>query len=306
MNQDDLTKARRSTRLSISIPVIISGLDAQGNRFSETAHTVAVNKHGAKITTAHVLALGTEIEIENPPLGIVAKAHVVWLGENKPPRELHDVGIQLVEAKDVWGIAFPPSDWGLEAEDLKPATPVAEPDADGPPPAEPVTRLPSPAEEELAIQFLQEMQGAVDAHTREFQDRLKQLSQRLGMELESELRARAASAKTQEAGAWQNELAMLRESLSAAREEIRTLEAKVEELKSALSATAENPTPMQEARRQLAALTKSVVESMNRAAEAGLNEYRNLLRKENGESASRQRLPAKEDAPSPQVPVPRP
>ena len=57
--------------------------------------------------------------------------------------------------------------------------------------------------------------------------------------------------------------------------------------------------PLQEARRQLAALSNSIVESMNRAAEAGLLEYRNLLEKENQESAARRRSEAEQNPPPP-------
>jgi hypothetical protein len=45
-----------------------------------------------------------------------------------------------------------------------------------------------------------------------------------------------------------------------------------------------------------------VVENMNRAAEAGLNEYRNLLVKENQESAVRLRSGVAEIPPSPGEP----
>ena len=95
------------------------------------------------------------------------------------------------------------------------------------------TRAPSLAGEEITIRFLQELQESADAHAREFQDRLKQLTQRLGLELESDLRERAAYAKAREMGALEEAIKVLRESLSAAREEMGTLEAKIQELKSA-------------------------------------------------------------------------
>ena len=121
MGEDNLKQDRRSTRLSISIPVVISGVDADGNSFSESVRTLIVNKHGAKIATTHHLAMGTEVPIENRALGAVAKASVAWLGGKHYPGDLHHVGLQLLEAQNVWGIAFPPDDWSLESREEAPA-----------------------------------------------------------------------------------------------------------------------------------------------------------------------------------------
>ena len=163
------------------------------------------------------------------------------------------------------------------------------------------TRITSLAGEEITIRLLQELQESADAHAQEFQDRLMQLSHRLGLELEFDLRERAAHAKAHDVGTLEEDIKVLREILSASREEIGKLEAKIQELQRSLQAIAEipppPPAPLQEARRQLTALTNSVVESMNRAAEAGLNEYRSLLQKENQESAARLRAGSEKNPP---------
>lgn len=111
MNEDNLKGGRRSKRLSISIPVVISSVDADGNNFSESVRTLVVNNHGGKIATAHHLHLGTEVSILNPALGVKAQARVVWLGEKPGAGDLHHVGLQLLEPQNVWGVAFPPDDW---------------------------------------------------------------------------------------------------------------------------------------------------------------------------------------------------
>jgi len=122
MSDGILKEGRRSTRLTISIPVVISGVDSNGNDFSEGVHTVVVNKHGGKIATIHHLDLGTELLIENPALGTEAKAKVVWRDETRSAEELQHVALQLLEAQNVWGIAFPPDDWSAEVrEEVPPA-----------------------------------------------------------------------------------------------------------------------------------------------------------------------------------------
>ena len=240
MSEDKLKRDRRSTRLFISIPVVISGVDADGNSFSEGVRTLIVNKHGGKIATTHDLVMGTEVLIENPALGIAAKASVVWLGEKSYSGDLHHVGFQLFEAQNVWGIAFPPDDWRSEPREEAPPAPENRPASEQADAIGAETRVPSLAGEEITIRLLQELQHSADAHAQEFQDRLKQLTHRLGLEFEFDLHERAAHAKVHELGALEQEIKVLRESLSASREEIGKLEAKIQELQSGLNAATEN------------------------------------------------------------------
>ena len=238
-----MDRERRSTRLSISIPIVISGVDADGNSFSESVRTLIVNKHGGKIVTTHHLAMGTEVLIENRAMGVVAKASIVWLSEEPHAGDLHQVGLQLVEAQNVWGIAFPPDDWRSELGEEELAVPGNLPASEHPGARDAETGVSSLAGEAITIRLMQELQQSADAHAREFQDRLKQLARRLGLELEIDLRERAAYAKAREVGTLEEEIKVLRESLSASREEIAKLEAQIQEMKSGVQATMENPPP---------------------------------------------------------------
>jgi len=116
MNEDSSNLYRRSTRVTISIPIVISGVDADGNNFSEPVRTLVVNKHGGKVATSHHLALGSEILLANRAMGVVAKARVVWLGEKDDAGDLRPVGLELLEAQNVWGMNFPPDDWHTKSE----------------------------------------------------------------------------------------------------------------------------------------------------------------------------------------------
>ncbi len=301
MDDHNLKDNRRSTRLPISIPIVITGVDAEGIQFSESVRTLIVNKHGGKILTARHLVRGTEVEIENRALGVSAKATVAWLNEKHQTGDLHHVGLQLLEALNIWGIAFPPDDWHSEIVDEDPAAPAPLPG--GAQAGDAGRRVSSLAGEEITIQLLKEMQDSADAHARDFEDRVNQLIHRLGSELEFDLRERASLAKQHELGALEEEMEALKESLRASREEMRKLQAGIEELKSHLPAAGNPPpTPLVEAQHQLAALANSVVESMNRAAEAGLREYKSILQEENRESAARRPRDAEPIPPSPHGP----
>jgi polyhydroxyalkanoate synthesis regulator phasin len=301
MSDDNSKRDRRSTRLSISIPVVISGVDADGNVFNEGVRTLIVNKHGGKVAATHHLSMGSEILIENRALGVVAKATVAWLGGKRYPGDLHHVGLQLLEAQNVWGIVFPPDDWSLESWEEAPPAPDDPPASERADAVSAETRVSSLAGEEFTIRLLQELRESADAHVREFQDRLNQLTQRLGLELEFDMRERSAQSSARDISTLEEEIKVLREGLSAASERIEKLEAKILELQGGRQATAEippsPPAPLQEAQRQLTALTTSVMESMNRAAKAGLDEYRSLLQKENQQSAARRRARPQENPP---------
>ena len=107
---NDLNQYRRTLRLTISIPIVISGVNADGNGFSESAHTQVVNKHGGKIAMTHYLDAGAEVLVENRAIAAMAKARVVRLGEKDHARDLYIVAIELLEMANVWGITFPPID----------------------------------------------------------------------------------------------------------------------------------------------------------------------------------------------------
>jgi hypothetical protein len=115
MDEHNFNVYRRSTRVTIAIHIFISGVDADGNNVSESVYTQVVNKHGGKIATTHRLAMGTEVLIENRAGGVEAKARVVWMGEEDDARNLHSVGLELLEPQNVWGMTFPPDDWGTDA-----------------------------------------------------------------------------------------------------------------------------------------------------------------------------------------------
>jgi len=103
--------ARRSKRVRLAIPIVVSGKDSSGKEFQESTRTSVVSKHGAKITTTRDLVLNSLVTIENRRLGLAAKATVASIGKRRSPVEPVQVGVQLLKAGNVWGIIFPPDDW---------------------------------------------------------------------------------------------------------------------------------------------------------------------------------------------------
>ncbi|MGD0922132.1 MAG: hypothetical protein ABSA70_10250 [Terriglobia bacterium] len=139
---------RRSTRLAVAIPIAISGKDTDGHTFKENSRTVVINKHGAKILTFHQLGMGAEITIENRALGRAARAAVVWVGDRPSSKDAVEVGVQLFNAENIWGIEFPPDDWqegtpaGTVGQRVAPPPPLPPPPS---PAARPSARAPAAA-----------------------------------------------------------------------------------------------------------------------------------------------------------------
>ena len=124
MAEANLRAFRRTLRVNISIPIVISGVDADGNSFTESVRTQVINQHGGEIAMAHRLAVGTEVLVENRAMGVVAKANVIRSGRKYHARDLRPVVLRLVETQNVWGITFPPDEWGPEAGGEAPPAPT--------------------------------------------------------------------------------------------------------------------------------------------------------------------------------------
>jgi hypothetical protein len=104
---------RRSTRLPLEIPLLVTSLDA-GFEFSESCKTTLVNAHGCGMITQHAVPQGTRVRLEIVP----AKRHttafvadVVSLGGDP---ETWLLGLELDSPGNFWGIEYAPSDWRIE------------------------------------------------------------------------------------------------------------------------------------------------------------------------------------------------
>ncbi len=106
---------RRSTRISVAIPITITGKDAAGNDFRENTFTLNVNKHGAEIATSRPLASNAEVTLENSTLGRQARARVVLRRERRTPNSPYEVSLELLDPENIWGVRFPPADWEQSA-----------------------------------------------------------------------------------------------------------------------------------------------------------------------------------------------
>jgi hypothetical protein len=138
-SQDETMGRRRSTRVEVVLPIILTGRDASGWPFREETETSTVNLHGGRLKTHHQVLVGMQVGIENPRTGAAEKAICVWVEDPAPGQTAHYIAVQLINPGNVWGIETPPPDWGQVAAGLgaRAAQPSRPPAGVATPPAAP-------------------------------------------------------------------------------------------------------------------------------------------------------------------------
>jgi hypothetical protein len=106
---------RRSTRLPLEVPVLVTSLD-RAQPFSEPCNTTLVNAHGCGLIVPRALAHGVRVRLEI----VSTKRHttarvseVVPLGGDP---ETWLVGLELDIPGNFWGIDYAPSDWKVDEQ----------------------------------------------------------------------------------------------------------------------------------------------------------------------------------------------
>jgi hypothetical protein len=101
---------RRSMRVLLSVPVIVSGKTTSNQDFQEETRTLVVNAHGALISLAARVAAGQQILMSNRATQEVRECKVVYLGNAQGGKT--QMGIEFVKpCPKFWRIDFPPDDW---------------------------------------------------------------------------------------------------------------------------------------------------------------------------------------------------
>jgi hypothetical protein len=143
---------RRSTRLPLEVPVLVTSLDP-AQPFSGSGNTTLVNAHGCGLILPHALPPGIVVRLEIVSAKRYTTAHVSEVVPLGGDPETWLVGLELDVPGNFWGIDYAPSDWKVEehkvAEQVTEAQKTGEPKADeSPSPAaapQPRNRATTPA-----------------------------------------------------------------------------------------------------------------------------------------------------------------
>src|SRR5216683_2406203 len=116
LNPEEIVKKRRTKRIIQAVPLTVTGVDALGRPFQERTSTVTINCQGCRYQSKHYVLKNMWVTLEVPhnEPGHAARSvrgRVTWIQRPRTVRELFQIGVELEVSGNVWGIAFPPSDW---------------------------------------------------------------------------------------------------------------------------------------------------------------------------------------------------
>ncbi|HXW61767.1 MAG TPA: PilZ domain-containing protein [Candidatus Acidoferrales bacterium] len=263
----DTADKRRSTRLTLALPIKVRGVDALHEAFTEQTRTVMVSCHGCKYLSRHYVTKGSEVRVEiprgdpkRPPRDVTAK--VIWVQRPSHTREMLHIGLNLDVPGNVWDIPMPPDDWfpppGEPAFVLEePPPPPAPPPA---PPHSPVTLTASWDASEILV-----MAGRAEGR-------------------EAELTAALEMAKTQAAVATKEEIVRTEPDRVQRKADKQLYETMEEALKASMERLSESAVEriverasahmaqiVQEARRAYEVTTEQLDEKVHKAVRDALN-----------------------------------
>ncbi len=119
---------RRSQRVLLSVPVVVSGNRENGSSFTERTRTLVVNVHGALLLLAEPVVIGQLLNITNVATGETLTCNVKDInhGQHDEP----EVGIEFSQPSAFfWRVSFPPPGWSSRSPEAKhfarPAAPLA-------------------------------------------------------------------------------------------------------------------------------------------------------------------------------------
>ena len=117
MNAGEELRKRRSSRIVQAVPLVVTGVDALGRPFVERTSSLIINCHGCRYQSKHYVLknMWVTLEIPNaeagqPPRQV--RGRVAWIQRPRTVRQLFQVALELELPGNVWGIGFPPEDWG--------------------------------------------------------------------------------------------------------------------------------------------------------------------------------------------------
>ncbi len=111
-------KQRRSQRILLAIPVVVSGNRGKADAFSERTKTIVVNAHGGLIALAQMVQVGQGLALKNPATNEETSCTVVDISTGQQGGM--EVGIAFAEANPrFWRVAFPPADWSPKSPEAK-------------------------------------------------------------------------------------------------------------------------------------------------------------------------------------------
>lgn len=110
MSPSEGANRRRSERVMLQIPIVVSTESVDHEQMEEETQTMVVNAHGGLVKLLMEVLPAQPIVLKHPHSGVEARARVVRV-EN-PPGGFAAVSFEFREpSPHFWPVEFPPADW---------------------------------------------------------------------------------------------------------------------------------------------------------------------------------------------------
>jgi hypothetical protein len=126
-----LANQRRSQRILLAVPLLVSGWHADGTLFVEHASTLIVNAGGGLIALKVIVSVAQTLSLKNESTDMEISCTVVNV--ERRANGLNEVGIEFRgDDQNFWRVSFPPDNWtsrspGAKRFDQAQATPEVNP-----------------------------------------------------------------------------------------------------------------------------------------------------------------------------------
>ncbi len=112
------TQQRRSQRILLSVPILVSGQHANGSPFSERTKAQVVNAHGALIHLREPVLTGQKLRIKH--LATNEEVGCTVADINSGSTDTPEVGVAFSKpCLSFWRVSFPPEDWSAKSPEAK-------------------------------------------------------------------------------------------------------------------------------------------------------------------------------------------
>jgi len=109
MRAQDLPDLRRSSRLPITLPILVTSLEPESG-FSEVCETLVVSAHGCAMRSSVKLDAGVPVQFQSKD-GRWTMAHIVDCQPMDANQQSWKLGAKLDQPDNFWGLETWPEDW---------------------------------------------------------------------------------------------------------------------------------------------------------------------------------------------------
>jgi len=109
MHNSNVPTLRRSSRVPITVPILVTSLDP-GSKFSEVCETLVVSAHGCAMRAPTRLETGVPLHFHSQE-GRETTAQVVYCQPIGSDRQSWRLGARFDRPENFWGLQTCPKDW---------------------------------------------------------------------------------------------------------------------------------------------------------------------------------------------------